>query len=136
MTLFQISIRLVFKFVPAMTILQAQMTLHSKYVNACLAGEPRPSVPQRVYEDLGLLAPLCSHDGRKSRQLPKETKVRDDRESSPSQPVFSPTSVHGVNDIQILRSLSGPRAGSPTGGRWDVPTSCLTCSPNPTTRLA
>lgn len=89
------------------------MTFHSKYVNYRQRQARSTWCPQHVYGDLrGLTAERAAPwYGRKSHQLPKETKVNEDRGSSPSQTMFSPTSVHGVNDIQILRSLSINRNG-------------------------
>lgn len=89
------------------------MTFHSKYVNYCQRWRGALGAHSMFTETSGasLLCELLPGMAGKSHQLPKETKVNEDRESSPSQTMFSPTSVHGVNDIQILRSLSINRNG-------------------------
>lgn len=116
------------------------MTFHSKYVNDCLAlGSRRLSVPTACLPRPQ--GPPCSALCSLIRQQKPPITKRD--KSQRRQGVFSlpnhvsPTSVHGVNDIQILRSLSINRSGKPDRQEGGM---CgrqhFKCSPNPTMQVS
>lgn len=92
------------------------MTFHSKYVNDCLAlGSTRLSVPTACLRrpQGPPCSELCSLIWQEKPPITQRDKSqrREGGFSLPNRVLSTP--VHGVNDIQILRSLPINRSGKP-----------------------